>query len=162
MQAEVVQRLYDQFGDQVFRYILSRVHNYADAEDLRSEVFVKAMANIKRYDSGRAAYSTWIYAITRNVVNDYFRSRLQTRVELDEVLIDSMDTGFWDQDLSELADALQKCSQRERDVMILRYYHGYPYAEIGEKLHLSSANVRMISFRTSRKLRELLRTMCAQ
>ena len=159
MQTEVVQRLYDQFGDQVFRYILSRVRNYADAEDLRSEVFVKSMANIERYDSGRAAYSTWIYAITRNVVNDYFRSRLQTRVELDEVLIDSMDTGSWDQDMSNLAEALQKCSQRERDVMILHYYHGYPYAEIAEKLHLSSANVRMISFRTSRKLRELLQTM---
>ena len=159
MQTEVVQRLYGQFGDQVFRYILSRVRNYADAEDLRSEVFVKAMANIERYDSGRAAYSTWIYTITRNVVNDYFRSRLQTQVELDDVLIDPMDAVSWDQDLSELAEALQKCSQRERDVMVLRYYHGYPYAEIAEKLHLSSANVRMISHRTSRKLRELIRTM---
>lgn len=159
MHSEVVQGLYDQFADQVFRYILSRVRNYADAEDLCSEVFVKVMANIGRYDSAKASYSTWIYAITRNVVNDYFRSRLQARVELDDILIDSMDAGTWDQGLPELSEALQKCSQRERDVIILRYYHGHPYAEIAEKLQMSSTNVRMISFRTTRKLRELLRSM---
>ena len=159
MHSEEVQRLYDQFGDRVFRYILSRVHNYADAEDLRSETFVKLMANIERYDCAKASYSTWIYAITRNVVNDYFRSRLNTCVELDDIPIDSMDAGSWDEDLSELAEALKKCSQRERDVIILRYYYGYPYAEIADMLQLSSTNVRMINFRTTRKLRELLKSM---
>ena len=157
MQSELVEKLYDQYGGRVFRYILSRVHVYADAEDLRSEVFVKVMANIARYDSRRAAYSTWIYAITRNVVNDYFRNRNAETAELDDVLIDSMDEGPWDQDLSALADALKKCSQRERDVIILRYHQGYPYAEIAEMLHLSCANVRMIGFRTLRKLRGMLR-----
>lgn len=157
MQSEVVDKLYDQFGKPVLRYIISRVHNYADAEDLRSEVFVKVMANLKRYDCKKAAYSTWIYAITRNVVNDYYRNRLM--VPLDEVQIESSDAVYWDQDLTTLSDALLQCTERERDVIILHYYHGYPYALIAEKLHLSCANVRMISFRTSRKLRELLRTM---
>jgi RNA polymerase sigma factor (sigma-70 family) len=159
MHSEEVQRLYDQFGDRVFRYILSRVHNYADAEDLRSETFVKVMANIERYDRAKASYSTWIYAITRNVVNDYFRSRLNTCVELDDIPIYSMDACSWDEDLSELAEALKKCSQRERDVIILRCYYGYPYAEIADMLQLSSTNVRMINFRTTRKLRELLKSM---
>jgi len=159
MQSELVQKLYDQYGGRVLRYILSRVHVHADAEDLRSEVFVKVMANIDRYDSGKAAYSTWIYAIARNTVNDYFRSRNAETVDLDDVPIDSMDAGSWDQELSALADALQKCTQRERDIVILHYYHGYPYAGIAEMLRLSSANVRMISFRTLRKLRGLLRTV---
>jgi RNA polymerase sigma-70 factor (ECF subfamily) len=159
MQSEVVDKLYDQFGKPVLRYIISRVHNYADAEDLCSEVFVKVMANFERYDCKKAAYSTWIYAITRNVVNDYYRNRLMMPVDLEEVQIESPDAVYWDQDLSTLSDALFQCTERERDVIILHYYHGYPYALIAEKLHLSSANVRMISFRASRKLRELLRTM---
>jgi RNA polymerase sigma-70 factor (ECF subfamily) len=159
MQSEIVQKLYDQYGCLVFRYIMSRVHHYADAEDLRSEVFVKVMANIGKYDCAKATYSTWIYAITRNVVNDYYRNRQLASIDLNDIPVESMASAAWDQDLSALADALQMCSERERDVMILRHYHGYPYAQIAEKLHLSSANVRMISFRTSKKLRELLKTM---
>lgn len=159
MQPEVVQALYNQFSQKVFRYILSRVHNYTDAEDLRSEVFVRVMANFERYDSKKATYSTWIYTIARNIVNDYFRSRRKAPVDLNNVLVDPKNVVSWDQDLTALADALLQCTERERDVIILRYYHGFPYAQIAEKLRLSSANVRMINFRTSKKLRELIRTM---
>ncbi|MDD3214292.1 MAG: sigma-70 family RNA polymerase sigma factor [Eubacteriales bacterium] len=159
MQAEIVQDLYDRYGELVFRYILGRIRNYTDAEDLRSDVFVKVMANIERYDARKATYSTWIYAITRNTVNDYYRAKGKATVDLDETRLDCVDTHAWEQDLSTLADALQQCTERERDIVILHYYYGYPYAEIADKLKLSGANVRMISFRTTRKLRELLQTV---
>jgi len=159
MEAEVVRRLYEEYGELVFRYILNRVCNYADAEDLRSEVFVKVVANIGRYDRQRAAYSTWIYIITRNTVNDYFRRRPKATVDLDESRLEYEGVDGWDRRLSALADALQQCTQRERDIVILHYYYGYPYAQIAKKMRLSCANVRMISFRAFRKLRELLQTM---
>jgi RNA polymerase sigma-70 factor (ECF subfamily) len=159
MQAEIVRELYEQYSEAVFRYILGRVCNYTDAEDLRSDVFIKVMANLERYDSRRATYSTWIYAITRNTVNDYFRGRLKTAVGMNEFRMDEEDARPWEECFSALADALRQCTERERDIIILHYYYGYPYARIAEKMQISCANVRMISFRTSRKLRELMRTM---
>ncbi len=159
MQAEVVRELYNQYGEAVFRYILGRVCNYSDAEDLRSDVFIKVMANLDRYDSQRAAYSTWIYAITRNTVNDYFRSRFKAAAIISELQPGELCTCPWERCLSALAEALGQCSERERDIIILHYYYGYPYTQIAKKLELSCANVRMISFRTSKKLRELMQTM---
>ena len=160
MQSETVGTLYAQFGDKVFGYILNRVQNYADAEDLRSEVFMKVMANIQGYDSAKAAYSTWIYTITRNAVIDHYRKKCPECLELDDARItEEEDTSRWEEYLPSLAEILAGCSQRERDIIILHYYHGYPHARIAEMLHLSSANVRMISYRALKKLRERLKGM---
>ena len=159
MQSEVMSDLFTQYGDKVFCYILGRVHHYADAEDLRNDVFVKVMANIGQYDSHRASYSTWIYSITRNVVNDYFRSHTKAAANLSLLPADTGTADLMDWDLPLLTEALLQCTQRERDIIILHFYHGYPYAKIADILHLSSANVRVISCRTSKKLREMLQNI---
>ena len=78
-------RLYEEYRDRVLGYIRARVPNREDAEDLCEDVFLKVLRASGSYDDKKSAPGTWIYAITRNTVIDYFR-RTRPSEELPEDL----------------------------------------------------------------------------
>ena len=65
---------YNDHRGTVYRYIRFRVATRETAEDVTSEVFMKALRAIDRYDPGRAAPRTWLLRIARNAVTDHLRS----------------------------------------------------------------------------------------
>ena len=69
--------LYDTHVDSVYRYLLYRVREPSDAEDLTSEVFTRAFANIHRYRWQGKSFLAWLYTIARNAVTD--RRRRESR-----------------------------------------------------------------------------------
>ena len=87
MTAAEQERLYVEYRDRVLGYIRARVESREDAEDLCAEVFEKALRASGGYDAAKAAPGTWLYAITRNAVIDYFRRERPT-AELPEDLTD--------------------------------------------------------------------------
>src|SRR5438552_10822829 len=74
--------LYDSYVDSVYRYLLYRVREASDAEDLTSEVFTRAFANIYRYRWQGKSFLAWLYTIARNAVTDR-RRRERPTVDLD-------------------------------------------------------------------------------
>jgi len=74
--------LYDTYVDSVYRYLLYRVREPSDAEDLCSEVFTRAFANIHRYRWQGKSFLAWLYTIARNAVTDR-RRRERPTVEID-------------------------------------------------------------------------------
>lgn len=81
--ADSFARLYDAYFERVFRYVYFRVSDDQTAEDLTSQVFLKAWENLPRYKpSGH--FLAWLYTIARNQVIDHYRTRKET-VPLDEV-----------------------------------------------------------------------------
>ena len=137
--------LYATFGDRVLAYVSARVSNRQDAEDITAETFEKAMRALPRYDEAKASYSTWVYTIARNTMTDYFRKRRQFAVLSDEVASDEqVDDGLLSEEtLEELARALARLSQDERDVVVLRYYHGLPLTEVADKMRMSYGMVKL-------------------
>src|ERR671922_431530 len=79
---EAFAELYDEYVDRVYRYLLYRVRDASDAEDLTSEVFTRAFANIKRYRWQGKSFLAWLYTIARNAVTDR-RRRDRPTVDLD-------------------------------------------------------------------------------
>ena len=80
--------LYTAYSEKVRGYVFGKVANRHDAEDLVSDVFLKAYEKYPTFDAGRASVSTWLYTITRNTVIDYFRTH-RPGVELPEDLPDA-------------------------------------------------------------------------
>jgi len=70
--------LYDRHVDSVYRYLLYRVREPSDAEDLTSEVFTRAFANIHRYRWQGKSFLAWLYTIARNAVTDRRRRERPT------------------------------------------------------------------------------------
>ena len=145
MTVEEQTKLYTEYYSRVLGYIRARVNNRADAEDLCQDVFEKAFRSAARYDAARAAPGTWLYAITRNAVIDYFRRSRPTE-ELPEDLRDDElpeDGLLRDELLDRLAAALEGLPAELTDIVVLRYYDRLPLTEIAGKLGMSYGAVKL-------------------
>ncbi len=162
-----VAEIYNLYSKKVMSYIRSRITSQSIAEDLHSEVFLKVCAKIDDFDESKSSVSTWVYTITRNTVIDYFRTNRAT-CEIDENIgfmcdsADSTDTAEVfsgiesKEELEELAKALERLSERERDIIILHYYSGITLKEVGEKLGCSYSTVRLTHNNALMKLKKIL------
>ena len=137
--------LYTAYRGKVLGYIRARVPNREDAEDLCQDVFEKAFRAADRYDTEKAAPGTWIYAITRNAVIDYYR-RNRPSEELPEDMADDalpedavMQTAL----LDALAAALETLPDELTDIIVARYYDRLPLTEIAERMGLSYGAVKL-------------------
>lgn len=138
--------LYTAYSEKVRGYVFGKVANRHDAEDLVSDVFLKAYEKYPTFDADRASVSTWLYTITRNTVIDYFRTH-RPGVELPDDLPDAadVDAGMLQKEsLKTLSDALSKLDKRSRALIILRYYQGMTLKDAAARLGISYAYVKIL------------------
>lgn len=153
--------LYLAYRDKVCAYVRSRVGDAGDGEDLVSTVFLKIIENYDAFDESRGSASTWIYAITRNVVRDYYRGRQRrpSPAYLEELSYELPSSDAADEnclreeDLEVLADALEKLTEREKLLILLRYDRGYSLKKTAELLHVTYSNAKYIHTSALAKLR---------
>ena len=161
--------VYSEYRDRVYQYIRSRTSSAYDAEDLLSAVFLEVTRKAHTYNPERASLSTWIYAITRNTVNFHLRGQYRAvkLVSYDDTIdsdtdtyvedeLDVFDSIIAEERLGRLAAALSSLPQRERDIIVLRFYYEKPSKEVASLMKLSNANVRYLQNKAVNKLRELM------
>ena len=68
---DVMEKIYLEYREKVFRYVRGKVASTADAEDVTSEIFWRVISSLDSYDEEKATLSTWIYTITHNTVCNY-------------------------------------------------------------------------------------------
>jgi RNA polymerase sigma-70 factor (ECF subfamily) len=73
----------DQYGDLLFRYASSRVSDVEHAEDLVQETLLSAFRHRKQFDE-RAKFATWLVAILRRKIADYYRMKHKSPALLDD------------------------------------------------------------------------------
>ena len=148
--------IYAEFSGKVLAYIRGKVGDPDIAEDLCADVFVKVYEKLESYDASKGALSTWIYAITRNTLIDYYRTR-RIPGEMPEELAgeeSAEDVLCRGEMLETLADALEALDERARDIVICRYYSGMTLREIAQRQGLSYAYVKLLHKRALAALRE--------
>ena len=147
--AEQLPRVYN-----FFRY---RFGNTSDAEDLTARTFEKAWRARHRYRRDVAAFSTWLMSIARNVGTDHLRGRRQW-VPLDEAA-SVASTGTPEDDVSRASDAarlsqlLEQLTDRDRELIALKYGAGLTNRVIAQATGLSESNVGTILYRAVQTLR---------
>jgi len=154
--------LYDRYVEAVYRYVFYRVRNDADAEDLVSDVFMRALRAIPRYEP-RVAFLAWLYRIARNAVIDRARrSRIQISFEdalahpgVDQV-VEPDATILALSDKEAVRGALAKLTPLQQEVIVLRFVEGYSTQEIATLVGKREGTVRGIQFRALEALRTLI------
>jgi RNA polymerase sigma-70 factor (ECF subfamily) len=141
----------------VYNYFRYRVGDDALAEDLTATTFEKAWRARKRYRRDRAAFSTWLFTIARNVATDYYRRRrptvplsaLSQRVDGTSVeeIVQRRDR------LARLGALLAALPPRERELISLKYGAGLTNRSIARLTGLSESNVGTILHRVVSRLR---------
>jgi RNA polymerase sigma-70 factor (ECF subfamily) len=153
---------YDEHVWQVYAFLAYRCANRTDAEDLTQMTFERALRAWHRYDERRASLLTWLLAIARNLLIDFYRADRSSGNETLDALgtREPSEDEAYDLGLSpELAAALAELSDRDREVVALRFGGDLTGPEIAEMLELSLANVQQILSRSLRRLRGRLEAL---
>jgi RNA polymerase sigma-70 factor (ECF subfamily) len=153
-------QLYRRYVDRVYRYLLIKVGNVEDAQDLTAQTFLAAMESIKQYQR-QGTFGAWLIGIAQNKANDHFR-RLKEVVSLDDIA-DILPADFSlddivDQSLqvSDIVSALKELSPDRAEALTLRIYSELSAAEIGRILGKSEAAAKMLVHRAIQDLRTRL------
>jgi RNA polymerase sigma-70 factor (ECF subfamily) len=154
----------------IFRYIMSMVHDTAEAEDLTQETFLRAH---QRRDSLRdeGAQTAWLYRIATHVCLDRLRqyarrSPKESETDLDEIDVPEPDTPSLQQTLErdEMSECVQgylnRLSDSYRAVILLHDMHELTAVEIAELLGESLATIKIRLHRARRKLTLALGAGC--
>ena len=148
--------VYRQHVAPIWRYVRARVPDQAEAEDMTSEVFLRAARAWPTYDAAKGAVPAWLTGIARHVVADWWRRRPAVPVaDVDAGAVGDVEA----EAMRVLAgDDLRRhfavLTERERDAVALRFGAGLASAEVGEQLGISDAGARMLVHRAVTKLRE--------
>ncbi len=152
------EELYIQYHPKVLGYIVNRVGNRSDAEDLASTVFLKVFKNITAFDDKKSSLSTWIYTITRNTVIDYFRRDSSfSPISETEASSDNVEDHLLHNEMLEaLAIALEKMAERERDIIVLHYYREKTLIEIADMMKISYSYAKVLHKKAIKELKATL------
>lgn len=160
--------LYERHRDAVYRYCLARTGVEHDAEDLVSEVFLRAMESLQRYTERGVPFLAFLYRVARNAAIDRARQRR------DEVSVETLIVhpparqnveaeALRAQRRAALVAALARLKPDYREVLLLRFVEGYPAAEAGRLLGKDERAIRNLQHRGLERLRrELGRAKAAE
>lgn len=155
------QVLYELYFKRVYGYVVVKVNNRQDAEDIVSDIFLQIVKGLPQFrNNHHLSFATWLFTITRNNITNFYRRQgrnpnevdlesiettLAISSELDNALIQS-------ERAAELRLMLLALSERRREVIMLKYFGGLRNLEIAQILGLDE---RTVSSHLSRGLKDL-------
>ena len=156
---EALSRIYEEFFDRIYGYILIRVRNKEAAEDLAGQTFLRMLERMNGFNWKGAGFRSWLFRIAHNLVIDSFRGR-QT-VSYNEAVSktgkSAEDLAIANETLSEILKSLTLLSENQRQVILLRLIGGLSCRETAETLVLSETNVRALQHRALATVRKHLK-----
>ena len=136
----------------VYAYVARRAASREEAEDVTSDVFHQALANLKRFEWRGVPFAAWLIRIAANAISD--RWRLRAREADDppgEGLSDpSMEGVERRAALFQLVDSLPSDQRR---VIVSRFVEQKSIREIAQELHRTEGAIKQLQFRALEKLR---------
>ena len=153
--------LYDTYVTSIYRFVRQSVWTDQDAQDITSDVFMKAYQKLAMFDERKASFKTWLYRIAYTTMIDYIRKEKKEQAMpwsddlLDAVGLDS--TVLQDLDHKErVRRFFQLLSSEQQQIIRMRVWDGLSFDEIADVMELSSQNCRTIMSRAVSKIRTTL------
>ena len=154
--------LYDQYYESIFRYVIKRINDSDLACDITSNVFVKAITNLSKYEFRGLPFSSWLFRIAKSEVYQSFRDQKAKRtVSIDKVTIvqvfEELGVDDLDEHKEKLKIVLRKINEKDLALIEMRYFEKRSYREIGEILSVTENNAKVKTFRALQKLKVLFK-----
>jgi RNA polymerase sigma-70 factor (ECF subfamily) len=150
--SEALRYLYVRFGDTVYGYVSTIVHDAHEAEDVTQQVFAKLMTVLPKYEERNSVFAAWILRVARNAAIDHLRHL--RAVPCDEVRIDDHDGGAEDRERNLLLrEALAELPREQCEVLVLRHVVGLSPGEIAHRLQKTESSVHGLHHRGRGALR---------
>ena len=160
-----MEAVYEEYFPVVYNYVYYKLLNREHSEDVVSQVFLKVVQNLHRYDPALASMRTWLMRITDRTLIDFYRRQKITLSFNDEEngLENTLHVHF-DEEYERILsperrmvfEALQSLPERERMFIYYRYYLGITNREIALRMQMNENTVAAIMARARKKLKDIL------
>jgi RNA polymerase sigma-70 factor (ECF subfamily) len=164
-------KLYDQYYPKIFGYILRRTANLEAAQDLTSETFLNALRKLWQFRWRNISFSSWLYKIAANEINQYFRkAEYKKSISLEELeeqgfepvsshdpeseLVEAQEKLKQHQDFLEIQEKIVRLPAKYQEVIALRFFEQKQIKEIAEILGKKEGTIKSLLHRAVEKLRE--------
>ena len=150
--------LFEEYYGRIARYAYSRVGDQREAEDIASDVFVKALKSLGSFEERGLPMGAWLFKIAHNLVVDYHRRNSQVKkIELEKVEIeaDSDPAGDTERklEMERVQHAMEGLTEEQREIIQLRFFGGLSSAEVAAMLGKNDGAVREAQSAALKKLR---------
>jgi RNA polymerase sigma-70 factor (ECF subfamily) len=154
--------LYDAHVEQIYRFVYFRVGDEQTAEDLTSQVFLKAWDKLSSYQIRGLPFRAWLFRIARNSIIDYYRTFKETTSLEPDVIArpdpaaDVDDRVAQRLQAEEIRLSLQHLTEDQRQVVTLRFIEGLSTSEIAQVMGKREGAVRALQMRGLQALAEII------
>lgn len=155
--------LYDQYYEQIFRYVYQRLDNKDHAFDTTQQVFLKALDNLHKYEYRGVPFASWLYRIAYSEVNDLFRKqKYQRTVNIDSLSVftiieeiqESKIDLYHDKIVSIISEQLE---EDQLQLIEMRFFEKRSFKEIAEILDITENNAKVKTYRVLEILKKSLK-----
>lgn len=155
--------LYEATHRRVFSYLLARLGVQATAEDLLQEVYISALRGLERFrGKTEGEFLAWLFKIAHGKVMDHLRSQYRhpelkgSDVQRHDT-VNPLDTIDQRLGLGEIAAALSKLTEDQRDVVLNRFVLGFDLKETSQLMHKNVGSIKALQHRALARLAKTLR-----
>jgi RNA polymerase sigma-70 factor (ECF subfamily) len=149
--------LYENNFERVYAYVVRRVGDRAETEDLTSEVFYHALANLRRFEWRGIPFAAWLFRIAANLISDRWQRKSRENVADEPEEIEAppaQGEEFQDVErratLFRLVDTLPA---EQRRVVVLRFVEEKSIKEVAREIRKTEGAVKQVQFRALTSLR---------
>lgn len=152
--------LYNKYYEQIFRYVYQRMDDSETAFDVTSQVFLKALNNIHKYEYRGVPFASWLYRIAKSELYQSFRDRAARRtvnVESFQIfeLIEDLEEDKTNENRQMLLSLLSDLDENEIEIVELRFFEKRSFREIGEILNVTENNAKVKAHRVVKKMKKI-------
>lgn len=158
--SEAFGKLYECYADRIYGYILLKIGNATEAEDLTEQVFLRALENINSFSWRGIPFVAWLFRIARNQAIDHLRAKRAT-CSLDSALTLSCPEPGPEMTLElnvsrkELAWAISQLTEAQQQVIALKFAGGLKNAEVAQVMNKSEGAVKALQHSAIAALRRI-------
>jgi RNA polymerase sigma-70 factor, ECF subfamily len=153
--------IYEAYYKKIFLFVLHRLADRDHAADITSQVFMKALISLEKYQFRGLPFSSWLYRIAVNECNNFFRKNKRERlVVLEEVHVENLYDEMFGESIQDelrkkLPTILEKLKAEELQLIELRYLEGRPFKEVAEILNITETYAKVRTYRILEKMKKL-------
>jgi RNA polymerase sigma-70 factor, ECF subfamily len=153
--------LYEINFERVYAYVVKRVRDRAETEDLTAEVFHQALANLKRFEWRGIPFAAWLFRIAANLISDRWQ-RSGREVADDSGIIDSVQAQSGSVGPAEIEEVERRATlfrlvdtlpAEQRRVVVLRFVEEKSIKEVALEVRKTEGAVKQLQFRALTSLR---------
>jgi RNA polymerase sigma-70 factor (ECF subfamily) len=164
----IFNRLYVDYHQSLYQFLIYLLRDRDSAEELVQDVYIKVMHSYDRF-KGDSSEKTWLFSIARNVAIDHIRKTKRKQNTLLGVFnVDDQKNQLVHPDrlpdeileqneaVKQLYAALDQCKAEHRELILLRYIHGFTIRESASILGWTEGKVKTVQHRTLKALKGIL------